>query len=81
MTQKVQNVIPVKDRRHFEPEVGSEKGVNNDPKNDPKRFPKKLPKRYAHCRFGDVRDPKNLSGTSSFTGLKVPETLCILSFR
>ena len=81
MPQKIQNVIPVKDRRHFEPQVGSEKCVNNDPKNVPKRFPKKWPKRYAHCRFGDFRDPQNLSGTSSFIGLKVSETLRILSFR
>ena len=57
MPQKVQNMIPVKDRRHFEPDVGFEKDINNDPKNVPKRFPKKWQKRYAHCRFGDFRDP------------------------
>ena len=55
--------------------------INNDPKNVPKRFPKKWQKRYAHCRFGDFRDPQNLFGTPRFICLKVPETLHILSFR
>ena len=72
--KKVQNVVPVKDRRHFEYEVWSERRIQHCPKNVSKMFRKGSPKVFETLRILWFLWFYNVSDILQKCSKKVPKT-------